>query len=77
MSEHEQDELQFPGADDARPREEKKNQPHYLGDKVDRAVHRMEEEGEPMSERAQALVEEGEAELRRIVDDAEAPPEEE
>lgn len=52
---------QFPSADDTRPEEEKKNQPHYLGDKVDEAVHRMEEKGEPMSDAAQRLVEEGKA----------------
>ncbi|MDQ4079035.1 MAG: hypothetical protein M3220_22680 [Chloroflexota bacterium] len=59
---------EFPRATDARPREQKKNQPHYIGDKVDRTVERMQEEGTEMSDEAEALLEEGREELREIGD---------
>lgn len=59
---------EFPRAGDARPREEKKNQPHYLGDKVDESVRRMEEEGTPMSEHAEELLDEAERKIHQAAE---------
>lgn len=59
---------QFPPVINARPEEEKKNQPEYLGDKADEAVERMENNGPPLSDEAEQLLEQG---IRDIHDAAE------
>lgn len=69
MSEHNEEGVEFPRSDDARPRESKKNQPHYLGDKVDNAVERMVEGGDPLPDETQDVIEKNEARLDEIVND--------
>ncbi len=70
MGNEQQDEgAEFPSATDTRSREEQKNQPHYLGDKVDDAVHRMEEEGTPMSDHAEELLAEAERKIHEVADE--------
>ncbi|MGH2543499.1 MAG: hypothetical protein ACRDIB_11900 [Ardenticatenaceae bacterium] len=61
------EDAEFPRTDDTRSREETDNRPHYLGDKVDAAVERMEEEGTPMSDKAERLLQQGKEALDDIV----------